>query len=99
MTANTYSNKAKLQPAPQTAVLCAVEQETADKRSLQESIPENGYHAEVDLKMTLRAGRLTPAASVEVAHSTEMAPVLYAFSTSSRSSDVSPACAFAHSFN
>jgi len=47
--------------------------------------------------MTLRAGRLTPAAKVEVAHSTEMAPVLYAFSTSSRSSDVSPACLFIHS--
>ena len=46
---------------------------------------------ETDLKMTLRAGRLTPAAKVDVAHSTEMAPDLYAFSTSSRSSDVKPA--------
>lgn len=44
-----------------------------------------------DLKITRRAGRLTPAAKVEVAHSTEMAPVLYAFSTNSRSSPVRPA--------
>lgn len=31
---------------------------------------------EPDLKITRRAGRLTPAAKVEVAHSTEIAPVL-----------------------
>ncbi len=79
--------------------MCAVKQETAaDKPTKDIPFPENSYHAEVDLKMTLRAGRLTPAAKVEVAHSTEMAPVLYAFSTSSRSSDVSPACALIHSF-
>lgn len=40
--------------------------------------------------MTLLAGRLTPAARVEVAHSTDTAPHLYARSTRSRSSELSP---------
>lgn len=37
-------------------------------------------------KMTRRAGRLTPAARVEVAASTEMAPLRYASSITSLSS-------------
>lgn len=41
--------------------------------------------------MTRRAGRLTPAARVEVAHSTDTAPQRYAVSTISRSSLLRPA--------
>lgn len=40
--------------------------------------------------ITRRAGRLTPAASVDVAHNTEMLPFLYPFSMISLSSIDNP---------